>query len=77
MERDIGVHTFHIKLCHKCSFTISHDPADDIIYFHVLQRERLFRNAVIEAMPQWLDKSKISRHFPGWYFFGITPKRLT
>ena len=26
--------------------------------------------------PNGLDKSKITRHFPGWYFFGTTPKRL-
>ena len=27
--------------------------------------------------PTGLDKSKISYHFPCWYFFGVTPKKLT
>lgn len=52
MDRDIAVRTFSIKLCYRRSSVKGHDPADDIVYFHVLQRKRLLRNAVVDAMTQ-------------------------
>ena len=42
-----------------------------------------FKEHISESMasltlkPGGNDKSSMSRHFPGWDLFGITPKRLT
>ena len=59
MDRDIAVRTFSIKLCYRRSSVKGHDPADDIVYFHVLQRERLLRNAVVDAMTLPYDPIKV------------------
>ena len=70
---DIAVRTFHIKLHrHQCSLAIRHDPWWHRLLLCIVKRKALS----LTPRPNGLDKSKITRHFPGWYFFGTTPKRL-
>ena len=74
VDENNAIGTFHIKLCKSGAPAEQYDPINNIVYFHILNLERVFSNAVIHAVTIGTREIQNQAPFARLVFFGDDSK---